>query len=155
VQDRLALNGFEGIVGSMQVRLRERQTVLLVSATADDSEMYAEYLRQNQVEAIEANNTTDALRLADGADVIVTGIRIPGPFDGLELIRRLRATGRTARKPVIVLTACAFDTDKQRARRAGCDRFLVKPYPPEDLLLEVRRLARPPSLTARARTKAG
>ncbi len=130
----------------MTPRLRDGHTVLLVSSAADDSEMYAEYLRQNNVVTIEANNTTDALQLAEQADVVVTGIRVHGPFDGLGLIRRLRATEATAHKPIIVLTACAFEADKQRAHHAGCDGFLVKPSPPESLLLEVRRVASPPAV---------
>jgi CheY-like chemotaxis protein len=57
------------------------------------------------------DDTADALALARTADVIVTGIRVPGPFDGIELVRRLRADGPTKDKPIIVLTACAFEPD--------------------------------------------
>ena len=48
-------------------------------------------------------------------DIIVTGIRVPGSCDGVELVRRLRDGEATKGTPVIVLTACAFEPDQQRA----------------------------------------
>ena len=114
--------------------------VLLVDAAADNRAMYAESLRAAGFTAIEIDNTADALALAVTADAIVTGIRVPGPFDGLELVRRLRADARTRSKPTIVLTACAFDEDRSRARAAGCDVFLPKPCLPGTVIGEVVRL---------------
>jgi DNA-binding response OmpR family regulator len=70
----------------------------------------------------------------------VTGIRVPGPFDGLELVRRLRAHDRTRRKPIIVLSACTLPRDQDAAREAGCSVFLPKPCLPDALSREVRRL---------------
>ena len=63
--------------------------------------MYAEYLRAQRFRVIEIDNTPDALALAPTSDLVVTGIRVPGPYDGLELIRRLRADERTKHKPII------------------------------------------------------
>jgi CheY-like chemotaxis protein len=100
--------------------------------------MYAEYLRIAEFHTVEIDDTADALALAGTADVIVTGVRVPGPFDGIELVRRLRAEGPTKDKPVIVLTACAFEPHQQRAYAAGCDGFLPKPCLPETLLTEIR-----------------
>src|SRR5687768_290967 len=102
-------------------------TVLLVEDSEDDRTMYAEYLGLQQFRAIEIDSTADALAMARTADVVVTGIRVPGPFDGIELVRRLREDDRTKQKPVIVLTACTFEPDQQRAYAAGCDVFLPKP----------------------------
>jgi two-component system cell cycle response regulator DivK len=114
-------------------------TVLLVGSAQDDRVMYAEYLRIAEFHTVEINDTADALALAETADVIVTGVRVPGPFDGIELLRRLRADGRTKDKPIIVLTACTFQPDQQRAYSAGCDGFLPKPCLPDTLVSEIRR----------------
>jgi two-component system cell cycle response regulator DivK len=78
--------------------------------------------------------------LAITADVVVTGIRVPGPFDGVELVRHLRTNATTQDRPIIVLTACAFTHDERRARAAGCDVFLRKPCYPEALLAEIQRV---------------
>ena len=90
-------------------------SVLLVDSAPDDRAMYAEYLRICGCNPIEIDNTADALSGAMKADVIVTGIRVEGPFDGIELVRRLRAENGTQHKPIIVLTACAFEPDQQGA----------------------------------------
>jgi len=113
-------------------------TVLLVEDAYDDRQMYAEYLRLCHVHAIEIANTADDLALAPTTDIVVTGIRVGGPFDGLELVRRLRADDKTKRTPVIVLTACVMESERERAYAAGCDVFLPKPCMPEMLLHEIR-----------------
>jgi CheY-like chemotaxis protein len=61
-------------------------------------------------------------------------------MDGVELTARLRAAERTKHTPIILLTACAFQSDRERARHAGCDVFLTKPCLPSELVCEVRRL---------------
>jgi CheY-like chemotaxis protein len=102
--------------------------------------MYAEFLRANGFSVTEVDSTDDGLSAAHDADVIVTGVRMPGSFDGIELVRRLRDDERTKSKPLIVLTACTFEPDQSRAFAAGCDVFLPKPCLPELLLKEARRL---------------
>ena len=44
--------------------------------------------------------------------------------------------------PVIVLTACGWRSERDRARAAGCDVFLAKPCLPDLLVREIRRLLR-------------
>ena len=114
-------------------------SVLLVEDSQDDRTMYADYLRLQQFRAVEIDNTADALALARTVDVVVTGIRVPGPFDGVELVRRLRADAETKHTFVIVLTTCTFEPDQRRAYAAGCDVFLPKPCLPDMLLAEIRR----------------
>jgi CheY-like chemotaxis protein len=113
-------------------------TVLLVDSPHDDRPMYAEYLRLCGFHPLERDDTADGLALAVTADVIVTGIRVEGLFDGVELVRRLRDGNQTHDKPIIVLTACAFEPDQQRAFAAGCDVFLPKPCLPDRLVSAIR-----------------
>jgi|GraSoiStandDraft_8_1057269.scaffolds.fasta_scaffold151684_2 two-component system, cell cycle response regulator DivK len=117
-----------------------QHAVLLVDSARDNRAMYAEFLRASGFHPIEIDNTSDALALAVTADAVVTGIRVAGPFDGLQLVRCLRADDQTRSKPVIVLTACAFHEDERRARDAGCDVFLAKPCLPAMLAEELRRV---------------
>lgn len=116
----------------------QSRTVLLVDGVRDDRQMYAEYLWLQQFTVIQADNTADGLSRAPDADAIVTGIRVPGPFDGIELVRRLRADDRTRNKPIVVVTACVYEPDQQRARSAGANVFLPKPCLPETLAAEIR-----------------
>ena len=118
-----------------------RPVVLLVQPSRDDSlEMYAEFLRYHGLAAIPVSDTRDALMLAPQADIVVTGMNLDDPMDGVELVSRLRHDGGTRSMPIIVLTACASPKDRERAEGAGCDVFLLKPCLPDDLLREVWQL---------------
>jgi CheY-like chemotaxis protein len=119
--------------------LRNR-VVLLVQPERDDREMYEEFLRGAGLNVIAVDNAVTALGFAARADAIVTGILLTGEMDGIALIERIR-TDRTLRsKPVIVLSACAYMEDRNRALAAGCDVFLAKPCVPPDLLRRLRLL---------------
>lgn len=118
-----------------------RPVVLLVQQARDDAlDMYADFLRCHTLAPITASNAKDARLLARQADIVVTGIFLDGPADGVELIVGLRDDDATRRTPIIVLTACAWPRDRERAEHAGCDVFLPKPCLPDDLLREVRLL---------------
>jgi DNA-binding response OmpR family regulator len=103
-------------------------------------DMYVEFLRYYGFEVIGASDARDGLTAAPSADVIVTGILLATGTNGVELIARLRRNERTSQTPIIVLTACAWNTERERAERAGRDVFLSKPCLPSDLLHHVRRL---------------
>ena len=114
--------------------------VLLVQPERDDREMYAEYLSHKGLTPLCVQDAGAALALAPRADVIVTGLLLPGPVDGYSLIDRLKRCPTTRRIPIVVLTVCAWTTEEMRARAAGCDAFLSKPCLPHALLRELRRV---------------
>jgi CheY-like chemotaxis protein len=115
-----------------------RAAVLLVDSHEDSRDMYAGYLRACGFTVKTAGTTDEGLIQAGGVDVIVTEVRVRGSFDGVELIVRLRDADETKETRIIVLTACAFETDQRRAHAAGCDVFLPKPCLPERLISEIR-----------------
>lgn len=118
-----------------------RPVVLLVQPSRDDGlEMYTEYLRYHGLTVIPVSDTRDALRRAPQADIVVTGMNLDDPMDGVELVSRLRHNDCTRSTPIIVLTASVWPKERARAEGAGCDVFLPKPCLPNDLLGEVRQL---------------
>jgi CheY-like chemotaxis protein len=119
--------------GAPIVTVSPRSTVLLVESDDDNREMYAECLRRYGFTILTADTTDEGLRCASDADVIVTEIRVSGSFDGVDLVSRLRHADATKQKPIIVLTACTFEPDRQRVYAAGCDVLLSKPCLPEQL----------------------
>ena len=70
--------------------------------------MYAEYLAHMGLTPLCVQEAHAALRLACRADVIVTGLLLPGPIDGFALIDRLRNGTGTRNIPIVVLTGCAW-----------------------------------------------
>lgn len=112
--------------------------VLLVDPYDDSREMYAQYLSSCGFIPTTSESGDEALDKVSNADVIVTGIQIRGSFDGIELLRRVRS--QDLGKPVIVLTAVADNSSRQKAYDAGCDAFLAKPCYLDVLAAEIRRL---------------
>jgi DNA-binding response OmpR family regulator len=117
-----------------------RNIVLILQEDADSREMYAEYFRYQGFDPIAVSTARHALTLASKVDAIVTGLLLPGHMDGMTLIERLKTDRKTRNVPLIVVTSCAWVTERARAERAGCDVFLSKPCLPDELTREVRRL---------------
>ena len=115
------------------------QCILLTEPNDDRRMGYAEYLHTFGFTVLTADTTDDGLSRASDANVIVIGMWAPGSFDGFELVRRVRQTDRTKHTPIIVLlTGCAYESDRQRAFAVGCDLFLPKHCPPARLVNEIR-----------------
>jgi DNA-binding response OmpR family regulator len=68
-------------------------------------------------------------------DLAILDWMLPG-LSGLELCRRLRATGNTV--PVILLTAKDEVSDRVAGLDAGADDYVVKPFSIEELLARIR-----------------
>jgi len=70
-------------------------------------------------------------------DLILMDIQLPG-MDGLEFTKELKADRKTARIPVVALTAHTMPLLERAARAAGCIGFISKPWVPEALSRDVR-----------------
>jgi CheY-like chemotaxis protein len=104
--------------------------------------MCVEFLRHVGLMPVARSSASDALRFAPHADLIVTGVLLPAGVAGIEFLAHLKRRDRTKEIPVILLTACAWKAEHDRAVSAGCDRFLSKPCLPHVLAREIRRLLR-------------
>jgi CheY-like chemotaxis protein len=77
---------------------------------------------------------------ASPPDIILTDLAMPGE-SGLSLIQRVRSGGGDlAHLPIIVLSACAFEGDREAALDAGASVFLPKPFKPAEVVKNVRQL---------------
>ncbi|MBR9990173.1 MAG: response regulator [Gemmatimonadetes bacterium] len=75
--------------------------------------------------------------------LVLLDISLPA-MDGTEVLRRLRADGRTQGIPVIALTAHAMSGDRERFLEMGFDAYVTKPIIDESVLLaEIERLLNP------------
>jgi two-component system response regulator MprA len=71
-------------------------------------------------------------------DLVILDVLMPG-IDGLEVCRRLRATGDT---PILLLTAKDEVADRVQGLDSGADDYVVKPFALAELLARVRALLR-------------
>ncbi len=72
-------------------------------------------------------------------DVAIVDLGLPG-VPGLEVIRRLRASGKTY--PILILTARDNWQDKVEGLQAGADDYVAKPFHFEEVLARVQALLR-------------
>jgi len=73
------------------------------------------------------------------ADAVILDVLMPG-VDGLEVCRRLRATGNHV--PVLMLTARDEVENRVAGLDAGADDYVTKPFALEELLARLRALLR-------------
>jgi len=113
--------------------------VLLVDDEPDQIELYRYGLEHDGFIVLEANEGEAGIEQARSAspDVIVLDLRLPD-IDGWEVSARLKADSRTARIPIVILTAAAAPRLAEEAEAAGCAAFLLKPCYPSDLARTLR-----------------
>ena len=59
-------------------------------------------------------------------------------IDGYEATRRIKADPTLKAIPIIAVTSYALSGDEAKARAAGCDGYVTKPFSPRELLAKVR-----------------
>jgi len=94
---------------------------------------------------VEAETGEEALVLAERERprLVLMDLELP-TISGLAVTERLRAHPELGRVPIVAVTALAFRADVERAKAAGCDAVLTKPYDPMELLRLVERYIGPP-----------
>jgi signal transduction histidine kinase/CheY-like chemotaxis protein len=86
-------------------------------------------------------------------DVLITDIAMPGE-NGIDLIQKVRLEKIIPKEvPIIVLSACAFQEDKDAATDAGATFFLSKPFRPSEIITAVRSLTLASAMKRRQVTK--
>jgi two-component system, cell cycle response regulator DivK len=76
---------------------------------------------------------------AERPDLILMDIQLPR-LDGYGATRQIKALTGLENTPVIAVSSFAMKGDEDRAKQAGCDAYVTKPYSPMQLLVLVRKL---------------
>jgi CheY-like chemotaxis protein len=81
---------------------------------------------------VEADNGNDAVELARELhpDLVILDLMLPGR-SGAEVLADLRADAQTTSTPVVVVTAWTHIDEDMLA--AGANRFVTKPFDPDEL----------------------
>ena len=92
-------------------------------------------------DVVAARNGDDAFTLALGEqpDLVILDVMMPGT-NGFETCRRLKGDRRTARIPVILLTARGSREDRRTGDEVGAEAYVTKPFSPGKLIAAVQDL---------------
>lgn len=92
-------------------------------------------------DVLSASNGEEALGIISSRklDVLVCDVMMP-VMDGLEVVERVRANPKTAKLPIVMVSAKAQQRDVEAGDAAGVDAYVTKPFDPQDLLDAVNGL---------------
>jgi two-component system, chemotaxis family, chemotaxis protein CheY len=77
-------------------------------------------------------------------DLMVLDLNMPD-VGGIEVVEFVRAQDRLRSLPVLIVTTRGDDESRERVLRAGATAFLAKPFTPDAIIAEVRRLLPEPA----------
>lgn len=96
-----------------------------------------------EVQVVIASSAFEALRILSGASpsirAIVTDLNMPR-MDGFELIRRIRADGRLAATPIVVVSADTDPATPDRIAQLGVSAFFAKPFSPAQVRRKLEQI---------------
>ena len=113
--------------------------ILVVEDQEDDRQIIRDMLAGTDYAITEAEDGEQALAAVakERPDLILMEIQLPS-MDGYEAMRRIRTDPALLSIPIIAVSSYAPNEEEQKARAAGCDDFVPKPYSPRQLRAKIR-----------------
>ena len=114
--------------------------ILVAEDHEDNRQILRDLLASGGFDMIEARDGGQAVAMAEQnhPDLILMDIQLP-VIDGYEATRRIRAQPALKTIPIIMVTSYALSGEDEKARQAGCDGYVAKPFSPRQLLAMIRR----------------
>jgi two-component system, cell cycle response regulator DivK len=116
------------------------KSILVVEDQEDNRRIVRDLLTSVGYETIEATNGEEGVLFAETRrpDLILMDIQLP-VLDGYEATRRIKAKAELRHIPIIVVTSYALSGDDVKARAAGADAYVAKPFSPRELLAKIQQ----------------
>ncbi len=113
--------------------------VLIVEDQEDNRAILRDLLGSAGYVLIEATNGVEGVDLAEKErpDLILMDVQLP-LIDGYEATRRIKSNAELSTIPILAVTSYALSGDEAKARAAGCDGYVTKPFSRRQLLAQVR-----------------
>ena len=118
--------------------------ILIIEDEANNLDVARRIVRGAGHEALTATDGQSGLELArrERPDAVLVDLLLP-KLDGWAVTRALREEPWAKKIPIIAVSALAMEADRERAREAGCDAFVTKPYAPAELRAVLGRYFEP------------
>ena len=125
--------------GGAAGRAAMSKRILVVEDQEDNRQILRDLLESASYDVIEAEDGQAALAMVkmQRPDLILMDIQLP-LMDGYEATRRIKADPDLQNIPIIVVTSYALSGDDEKARAAGCDGYVTKPFSPRQLLAKIK-----------------
>jgi two-component system cell cycle response regulator DivK len=113
--------------------------ILVVEDHPENRRLLRDLLTAAGYEMLEAVTGPDGIAAATEhrPDLILMDIQLPD-LDGYEATRRIKADPALRHIPVIAVTSYALSGDDAKAKAAGCDDYVAKPFRPRELVAKIR-----------------
>lgn len=119
--------------------MRDNPLILVADDRPDNVELVCDLLTMEGYEVLSAANGQAALDQirARLPDLVLLDLDMP-LLDGYQVCARLKADGRTADIPILMLTAWAEPDQRVKGLQLGAEDYLAKPFDYRELLARVR-----------------
>ncbi len=116
-------------------------SILAVDDSPSMRQMVSFTLKGAGYDVVEAGDGDEALSIAQGnsVDLVLADLYMP-KMDGITLTKELRALPAYAFTPILMLTTESSVAKKQEGKDAGTTGWIVKPFDPEKLLSNVKKV---------------
>ena len=117
------------------------ERILVVEDNEKNMKLFRDVLDASGYRTLKATTGREAVDMASEhtPDLVLMDIQMPD-LDGVQALHRLRADVRTARIPILALTAQAMHGDRERFMAAGFDGYVSKPLNVRELIGTVRQI---------------
>jgi two-component system cell cycle response regulator DivK len=114
--------------------------ILVVEDQPDNRKIIRDMLASTDYEITEAENGEQALAsiAKQRPDLILMDIQLP-IMGGYAATGRIKADPALRSIPIIAVTSYALSGEEEKARAAGCDDYVPKPFSPRQLLAKIHQ----------------
>jgi len=114
--------------------------ILVVEDQPDSRQIIRDMVAGTDYEITEAQNGEEALAAIakQRPDLILMDIQLP-IMDGYTATRLIKTDPALRSIPIIAVTSYALAVEEKKARAAGCDDYVTKPFSPRQLLAKIRQ----------------
>lgn len=103
--------------------------ILIIEDNASNMKLVSSILKMSGHKVLKAGDAETGITIAKDKlpDLILMDIQLPG-MDGLAASRLLKDDEATKHIPIIAMTAFAMKGDMEKAKEAGCNDYISKPF---------------------------
>ncbi len=121
----------------VNLQITETKTILIAEDDDNSYILLKEIFDNSNIKILRAFDGVESVDLCTDKkdiDLVLMDIKMPG-MDGYEATKQIKKIRPDL--PVIIQTAYAFDSDKEKISKSGCDDFINKPFVASQVLMKV------------------